>query len=191
MQEFQWKTARRVRKNALFAYNSISHPLSSQLRLIWPPMNNPSLNLRLLLLPALLTLVPLSVHADEPGHHPAYLHAMADLRHARAHLERQGGDVEFRWDEGAAIREIDLAIREIRDAAIDDGKNLADHPPVDSRSDYFGRVRRSLELLRQARADCAEEEDNAFARGLRRRALRHIEAAIRLVEVAIRDAHRP
>ena len=154
-------------------------------------MRNPALNLRLFLLPALLTLVPLSVRADAPGHHPAYLHALADLRHARAHLERQGGDLEFRWDEQAAIREIDLAIREIREASIDDGKNLADHPPVDFKSDYFGRVHRSLELLRKARADCAEEEDNGFVRGLRNRALKHIEEAIRLTEGAIRAAHRP
>ncbi len=154
-------------------------------------MNTPRLNLRLLLLPAVLALVPLSVRADEPGHHPAYLHALVDLRHARAHLERQGGDLAFRWDEGTAVREIDLAIREIKDAAIDDGKNLADHPAVDLRADYSGRVRRALELLRRARADCAEEEDNAFARGLKHRALRHIEAAIRLTEDALHEAHRP
>jgi hypothetical protein len=153
-------------------------------------MRNLTQNLRLFLLPALLTLAPLLAHADSPGHHPAYLHALVDLRHARAHLERQDGDREFRWDEHAAIREIDLAIREIREAAIDDGKNLADHPPVDFKTDYFGRVHRALELLRQARADCAQEEDNDFARGLRHRALRHIEEAIHLAEDALRAAHR-
>jgi hypothetical protein len=153
-------------------------------------MRNLTKDLRLFLLPVLLTLAPLLAHADTPGHHPAYLHALVDLRHARAHLERQGGDAEFRWDEHAAIREIDLAIREIKEAAIDDGKNLADHPPVDFKADYFGRVHRALELLRQARNDCAKEEDNDFARGLRRRAIRHLDEAIRITEDALRAAHR-
>ena len=151
-----------------------------------PTMRNLTPNLRFFLLPLLLTLAPLSAQAA----HPAYLHALVDLRHARAHLERQGGGGEFRWDENMAIREIDLAIREIKAASIDDGRELSDHPPVDLRSDYVGRVHRSLELLRKARADCNEEEDNGFARGLRNRALRHINEAIRLTEEALRAAHR-
>jgi hypothetical protein len=40
----------------------------------------------LLFLPAYLSAAP------APGaEHPAYLHALTDLRHARAHLERPGG----------------------------------------------------------------------------------------------------
>jgi hypothetical protein len=152
-------------------------------------MRIPALNLRLLLLPALLMLTPFLAQAQTPGHHPAYLRALVDLRHARAHLERQDGDREFRWDEKVAIREIDRAIGEIREAAIDDGKRLEDHPPVDFRADYFGRVHRALELLRRARADCLEEEDNGFARGMRNRALKHIDEAIRLSEDALRAAH--
>ena len=151
-----------------------------------PTMRNVTQNLRLFLLPLLLTLAPLAAQAA----HPAYLHALVDLRHARAQLERQGGGREFRWDENVAIREIDLAIREIREASIDDGKKIEDHPPVDLKADYVGRVHRTLELLRKARADCDEEEDNGFARGLRNRALRHINEAIRLTEDALRAAHR-
>jgi hypothetical protein len=148
-------------------------------------MCNLTPSLRWFLLPLLLTLAPLAQAA-----HPAYLHALADLRHARAHLERQGGGREFRWDENVAVREIDLAIHEIKEASIDDGKNISDHPPVDLKADYIGRVHRALELLRRARADCSEEEDNGFARGLRNRALRHINEAIRLTEESLRAAHR-
>jgi hypothetical protein len=145
-------------------------------------------NIRLFLLPLLLTLAPLAAQAA----HPAYLHALVDLRHARAHLQRAGGGgMEFHWDEGAAIREIDRAIHEIKEASIDDGKNIDDHPPVDLRAEYSGRVHRALELLRKARADCDEEEDNGFARGLRNRALRHINEAIRLTEEALHAAHHP
>ncbi len=126
--------------------------------------------------------------------HPAYLHALADLRHARAHLEAPAETRRAGWDEGTAIRELGAAIHEIKEASIkeasiDDGKNLNDHPGVDARMDWPGRLHRSLELLRRARHDCAEEEDNGFARGLRGRAIQHIDAAIRLTEDAIRANH--
>jgi tetratricopeptide (TPR) repeat protein len=124
------------------------------------------------------------------NHHPAYLNAISDLRHARAFLERRGGDEAIRWDEHIAIREIDQALREIKEAAIDDGKKLEDHRPVDFKIDYAGRLHSSLELLRKARADCAEEEDNVFAGGLRLRAIKNIDYAIQVTEGALREAHR-
>jgi len=127
-----------------------------------------------------------AARADQPGRHPAYLHALEDLRHARAHLERPGpARGAVRWDENVAIRAVDEAIRDIREAAIDDGKDLRDHPPIDTALDWPGRLRRSLELLRKARADVSEEEDNNFARGLKRRAALHIDNAIRFVEQGI------
>ena len=55
--------------------------------------------------------------------HPAYLHALSDLRYARALLEKPAR-ADVKWDETKAIREIDAAIKEIRAASIDDGKPL-------------------------------------------------------------------
>jgi hypothetical protein len=128
-------------------------------------------------------LAPVALQAQQqPGRHPAYLHALQDLRHARAHLERRGGDAQRKWDERAAIHSIDEAIREIKEAAIEDGKNLQDHPPVDVKMDFHGRLRRAVELLHKAERDCHEEEDNNFARGLQKRALHHIQEAIRFTE---------
>ena len=135
-----------------------------------------------------LAVAPAVLRADQPGKHPAYLHALTDLRHARAHLERRGGDAMVKWDEKTAIREIDAAIREIKDAAIDDGKNLQDHPPVDAKMDWAGRLRRAVELLHKAEKDCSEEEDNNFARGLKKRAQEHIREAIRFTEQGIANA---
>jgi hypothetical protein len=140
---------------------------------------------QLLLAMACLAVFPSASRADQPGRHPAYLHALTDLRHARAHLERRGGNAAMKWDEHTAIAEIDAAIREIKEAAIDDGKNLEDHPPVDARLDWNGQLHRSLELLRKARGDVKGEEDNGFARGLRKRALFHINEAIRFTEQGI------
>jgi hypothetical protein len=96
----------------------------------------------------------------------------------------------MRWNEGVAVREIDAAMREIRDAAIEDGKGLQDHPPVDLRMDYTGRLHRALELLRQAERDCREEEDNGFARGLQARAVQHIREAMRFTEEGIASSRR-
>jgi hypothetical protein len=116
--------------------------------------------------------------------HPAYLHALTDLRHARAHLERPDHG-ELREQEKKAIHEIDEAINEIKKAAIDDGKDLNDHPPVDARMDWTGRLHRAIELINKAHNDIAREEDNRFAQGLQQRALVHIDKAHHHVEEAI------
>jgi hypothetical protein len=118
------------------------------------------------------------------GRHPGYLHALTDLRHARAHLERPDGGA-LRREESDAIHEIDKAIDEIKRASIDDGKNLSDHPPVDARLGWPGRLHRALELTNKAHNDVAQEEDNVFAQGLQLRALEHIDKAHRHVEEAL------
>ena len=126
--------------------------------------------------------------ADEPGRHPAYLHALTDLRHARAHLENPAPTYHMDKEEQHAIAEIDRAIDEIKRAAIDDGKNLSDHPPVDSHMDRRGRFHRTLELLDKAHNDIAREEDDPSVRGLRNRALQHIDEAHRIVDHLIVQA---
>src|ERR1044071_9312608 len=79
------------------------------------------------------------VQPAAPAQHPAYLHALADLRGARGFLERPANAV-VKWDEHQAIREIDAAIHEIKQAAIDDGNDISEHettertPPRPSRS---------------------------------------------------------
>src|SRR5208282_674122 len=126
----------------------------------------------------------LAAKAQPPREHPAYLHALADLRHARAHLQRPDGG-ELREQERKAIHDIDDAINEIKKASIDDGKDLDDHPPVDAHMDWPGRLHRALELVNKAHSDVAQEEDNAFAQGLQHRALEHIDGAHHHIEEAI------
>lgn len=110
--------------------------------------------------------------------HPAYLHALSDLRAARWLIEHRPGDWAQTNDEVQAVRQIDAAISDIKQAAIDDGKNLNDRPPTDAHFDNRGRIHEALRLLRKARADVAREEDNAYASGLRNRAVGHIDGAI-------------
>lgn len=119
------------------------------------------------------------------GRHPAYLHALTDLRAARAHLDMHNGG-ELRHEEKEAIHAIDDAIGEIKKASIDDGKDLNDHPPVDAGLDHTGRLHRAKQLLEKARQDISHEEDNSFAQGLQQRAFDHIDRAIHNVDEAIR-----
>lgn len=126
--------------------------------------------------------------ADDPGRHPAYLHSLTDLRHARAHLERLTPNDRIDREEEHAIAEIDKAIAEIKHAAIDDGKDLNDHPPVDAHLGHKGRYHRALELLDKAHHDISGKEDDDFAHGLRHRALEHIDEAHRIVEHLIEQA---
>jgi len=124
--------------------------------------------------------------SDTPGRHPAYLHALSDLRDARAHLEHLSAervlDQEIR-----AIDEIDKAIGEIKRAAIEDGKNIQDHVPVDAHMDRAGRFHKALELLDKAKRDASGEEDQPNTQGLQLRVIRHIDEAQHAVEHAIHD----
>ena len=127
----------------------------------------------------LISLTPLTAMAgDLPGKHPAYLHALSDLRTARWFLEHQPGDAKVYGDEDVAITEIDAAINEIKRASIDDGKDLRDHPSVDIH-EHGSRLLRSIETLKKARSDVDAEEDNPEVRHLRHNSLEHIDNAIR------------
>jgi hypothetical protein len=105
--------------------------------------------------------------------HPHYLHALSDLRFARACIT--SGEMGPRGH--YVVEQIDLAINDIKTASIDDGKPLQDHPPIDANIDFHGRFHRALELLDSAHADVNREEDNDFARGLKHHALKHIDRA--------------
>jgi hypothetical protein len=128
--------------------------------------------------------------APRPQAHPAYLRALSDLRNARANLERKGGDHQMRWDEHVAIGAIDRAIGAIKQASVDDGKPLDEHPPVDAHDPRAGRLHKALAALQAARADVAQEEDNAFANGLRARGLHEIDDAIRATQEGIAEADK-
>jgi hypothetical protein len=125
-------------------------------------------------------------NAAAQGKHPAYLHALTDLRAARAHLDYRENGGELREEEKEAIHQIDDAIGEIKKASIDDGKDLNDHPPVDAGLDHTGRLHRAKQLLEKAHQDISKEEDNSFAQGLQQRSFDHIDKATHKVDEAIR-----
>jgi hypothetical protein len=120
--------------------------------------------------------------------HPAYLHARSDLRTARAFL-RVTEEPNVTRNLREAEREVNEALREVNRAAYMDGKNMEAEPPVDTSLDRRGRFHRIMALLRSARSDVDQEEDNPEARGWRNAALRHIDIAIDFVRQAARDLH--
>jgi hypothetical protein len=127
----------------------------------------------LLLVLALAGIAALPVSAQVPGPHPGYLHALSDLRTARFIVSHNNPDPRVQ----GVVGEIDRALGEINQAAIDDGKNVDDHLPIDANLDFHGRYRKALDLLDHAHRDIARFEDNAYASGLQHRALHHIDAA--------------
>ena len=130
-------------------------------------------------------MLPLSVQAQQvPGPHPAYLHALSDLRAARHYLHDNWAWDPVRRDDDAAIREIDGAINEIKAAAIDDGKGLEDPFPVDTRLSPHDRFRKADELLYSAHNDLSRAEDVPASRGLRNRAIGHVDHAHDIVKKA-------
>jgi hypothetical protein len=119
------------------------------------------------------------------GEHPYYIHALSDLRAARWMIEHRPGDWTQTNDEIEAVRHIDAAIGEIKKAAIDDGKNIDEHLPVDEPNEHNGRLHVSIDYLKKARQDISHDEDNQFAQGLQARAYNNIDAAISAVRRAI------
>jgi hypothetical protein len=122
-----------------------------------------------------------------PSIHPAYLHAISDLRYARALLFRPDWRPVMR-DQQAAVEEIDHAIAEAKRAAIDDGKNIDDHPPIDRGLAWEGRFRKAMELLNSAEHDLSEPETNGAASAWRNASLANVQHAKAFVGKAMRDS---
>jgi hypothetical protein len=125
--------------------------------------------------------------ASYGGAHPRYLHAISDLRYARALLYRSDWRDVMR-DQRHAVEEIDRAIDEAKRAAIEDGKNIDDHPPIDVRAGWEGRFRQAMDLLNSALRDLSSEEDNRDAAAWRSAARGHVQAARDSVTRAMRDS---
>jgi hypothetical protein len=126
-------------------------------------------------------------HADMPGKHPAYLHALSDLREARGSLAHKNGNDAVSQQEDKAIAEIDYAAQAIKRIAAADDKGLYNKPHEDASFDHPGRLHHAEDLLQKAKSDLAQREDNEEAKKLQRHAVEHVQAALQATETAIKE----
>ena len=119
-----------------------------------------------------------------PERHANYLKALNDLRFARALISNPDSG-RIQDPERQAMEEIDGAIQELKAAGIDDGKDLNDHPGIDSHLRWIPRLNKAGKVLDNAHDEAAKEEDDPSAQGLQGRILAHIGAARKHVEEAI------
>lgn len=142
-----------------------------------------------LLAPVLSVVSATSAHADEPGRHPFYAHAEADLRQARWLIAHRPGD---NWvmgrNEQVALDEIDRAAGDVMQLGLDVGKDMYRPEHADAHPDRRGRLHDAVATLEKAHQDLAHEEDDPRVRGLQRDALRHVDIALHATRDAIRDA---
>lgn len=136
---------------------------------------------------AVVLAAPLATYADWNGDHPAYAHALADLREARWQLTHRASDRAVSHNEAIALDEIDRAIDDAKHAAWADGKDLENQVAPDADTSERGRLHATEALLRQAENDVNRQEDNRAARDDRERVLHHIDAALDATERAIHD----
>jgi len=121
--------------------------------------------------------------------HPAYIHALADLRLARAYLDRLTPNEALDVEQQRAIDEIDHAMHDIKQAAMDDGKPLTDHVEIDAHIQRRDRFVKAKEALEAALRDVAHEEDNPATRDLQKRTIDHIHHAFDLTQTVYLRMH--
>jgi len=129
---------------------------------------------------ALLTMVFLASPTRSHAQEPRYLHAISNLRQARAWLQSDQGpnNADAR---NRAIDEITKAIIEVKKAASDDGKDTNFTPPPDARGGGIGPVHSAFDLLGVAFEDVKFGYDNPRNAGLQERAKQHIGEARRIL----------
>jgi hypothetical protein len=125
-------------------------------------------------------------HPAPAQEHPPYLHAMSDLRLARAILDRPQ-EWNVMHDQAVAMQEIDRALGEIARASMDDHKNPHDPEPIDAHLDHRGRLKKVMELLDSADHDLRAVENNPAAVGWRDSAIQHVDEARGAVHRAFED----
>jgi tetratricopeptide (TPR) repeat protein len=126
---------------------------------------------------ALLALVFLAPATSAHAQGPAYLHALSDLRSARAYLQYDTRPA-YAGHRDRAIEQIDKAINDIKVAAMDDGKNPWHTPPPQSGGSEGWPIHSAYKLLNEAKEDVNRGHDLPQNQGLRERATEHIDRAL-------------
>ncbi|MGF7181675.1 hypothetical protein [Tunturiibacter psychrotolerans] len=151
------------------------------------------LNMRFAVLAAAVLLAGTgpAVKAQQPaGPHPAYQHALSDLRAARRYLnEGMPASVPVKRDADAATMHIDAAVADIKQASIEEDKTLHDSYRFDPNLSPKDRFDKANQLLLSAHKDLENAEDLPQAAQLRNRAIHDIDYAHTIVDNAQKAGH--
>ena len=135
----------------------------------------------------LISALPMLAHADSPGRHPSYLHALTFLREARWDLNHRPGDPNVSQQEQIAIQELDTIIHLTKKAARRDDKDVDDTPQWSEQNNHSGRLHRAEQLIDNAYAGITQPEDNPDDAFLRDQIVSHISRATQAIKQAIHD----
>jgi hypothetical protein len=135
---------------------------------------------------SLMLLTPLAAQAQWWQQHPAYLHAMSDLRKAYWLVQhRDPGNPFSGMEEQRAAEAIRAAYMNLKNAAIVDNKDIDDQPPADTNyGNHRDRLQQARNLLGDAHNAVDREEDDPAAVNFRKYAIRDIDAAIKATDAA-------
>lgn len=120
-----------------------------------------------------------------PAAPPEFVRALTDLHSARALLVGPQMESSRKFSDHA-VQQIDAAVGEIKQAAVDDKQNMNEHMSTDTRLAPHDRFRQAKELLGKAHEDIARSQDTPQLHDLRIKAMAHLDDAIRTVETADR-----
>jgi hypothetical protein len=138
---------------------------------------------------AALAVLSLAIFAQPAqAQQPQYLHALSNLRMARAWLKAMDGNPSFSDRRHETIEEINHAIDEIKKACRDDGKNDSWTPPPQSpaRPDPYITA---YHLLIDAHNNVSAGVDQPQSMGQQAKALHHIDQARDNVHEIVDRAH--
>jgi hypothetical protein len=126
---------------------------------------------------ALLTFFFLAPVPPAHAQHPAYLHALSDLRTARGYLQmpaRPGTKDACKH----ANKEISRAIDDIAKAVLDYGRDPDVTPLPQGAGSANTPIHSAIRLMKEARADIEHGRDLPENHGLREHSLEHIDKAL-------------
>ena len=134
---------------------------------------------------SMLFVLPTAARAEQPGQHPAYLHALGDLKMARFELQRATATARCAGTRVQPSAESTPASTRSGGPRSTTGRNptITSWTTLAASSAGPASTRRSDSFAKRVRV-LSEKESNLFAHGLRDRAVDHLDKAIRFTEKA-------
>ena len=132
---------------------------------------------------------PAPLTAMSNGQHPAYLHALEDIKAAQSAILARGGSASMKGHERVAVQRTEAAQYIVyAQLGPEEKKSTKVLPAADTHpAASMGGLHDARAYLQKALADCSEAESDQAAQGQRHREVELIQAALVQVNQAIDD----